>query len=73
MVGEPVDLGESFEGVKRSPIHRPAPSFTDQATEVKILETGIKVVDLLAPYPLGGKIDCLWCRCGQDRYSHGTD
>ena len=56
VVGEPVDLGESLEGVKRSPIHRPAPSFTDQATEVKILETGIKVVDLLAPYPLGGKI-----------------
>jgi F-type H+-transporting ATPase subunit beta len=56
VVGEPVDLGESFEGVKRSPIHRPAPSFIDQATEVKILETGIKVVDLLAPYPLGGKI-----------------
>jgi F-type H+-transporting ATPase subunit beta len=56
VVGEPVDLGESLEGVRRSPIHRPAPSFTDQATEVKILETGIKVVDLLAPYPLGGKI-----------------
>ncbi len=56
VIGEPVDLGESLDDVKRSPIHRPAPSFTDQATEVKILETGIKVVDLLAPYPLGGKI-----------------
>ena len=56
VVGEPVDQGESLEGVKRSPIHRPAPSFIDQATDVKILETGIKVVDLLAPYPLGGKI-----------------
>ena len=56
VVGEPVDQGESLEGVQRSPIHRPAPSFTDQATEVNILETGIKVVDLLAPYPLGGKI-----------------
>ena len=56
VVGEPVDLGESLDDVKRSPIHRPAPSFTDQAIEVKILETGIKVVDLLAPYPLGGKI-----------------
>src|SRR5207342_576824 len=42
--------------VKRSPIHRPAPSFADQSTEVKILETGIKVVDLLATYPLGGKV-----------------
>ncbi len=56
VVGEPVDQGESLEGIPRSPIHRPAPSFTDQATEVNILETGIKVVDLLAPYPLGGKI-----------------
>ncbi len=56
VVGEPVDQGEPLDGVKRFPIHRPAPSFTDQSTEVKILETGIKVVDLLAPYPLGGKI-----------------
>jgi F-type H+-transporting ATPase subunit beta len=38
------------------PIHRPAPAFVDQAIEAKILETGIKVVDLLAPYPLGGKV-----------------
>lgn len=56
VVGEPVDQGESLEDVRRSPIHRPAPSFTDQATEVNLLETGIKVVDLLAPYPRGGKI-----------------
>jgi len=56
VVGEPVDQGASLDHVKRSPIHRPAPSFADQATEVKILETGIKVVDLLAPYPLGGKV-----------------
>ncbi len=56
VVGEPVDEGVSLEHVKRSPIHRAAPAFVDQATEVKILETGIKVVDLLAPYPLGGKV-----------------
>jgi F-type H+-transporting ATPase subunit beta len=56
VVGEPVDQGASLDHVKRSPIHRPAPSFADQATEVKIMETGIKVVDLLAPYPLGGKV-----------------
>jgi F-type H+/Na+-transporting ATPase subunit beta len=56
VVGEPVDEGPSLAHVKRSPIHRPAPSFVDQSTEAKILETGIKVVDLLAPYPLGGKI-----------------
>ena len=56
VVGEPVDEGASLDQVKRSPIHRAAPAFVDQATEVKILETGIKVVDLLAPYPLGGKV-----------------
>jgi len=56
VVGEPVDEGPSLAHVKRSPIHRSAPPFVDQATEAKILETGIKVVDLLAPYPLGGKI-----------------
>ena len=56
VVGEPVDEGASLDAVKRAPIHRAAPPFVDQATEVKILETGIKVVDLLAPYPLGGKV-----------------
>jgi F-type H+-transporting ATPase subunit beta len=56
VVGEPVDEGGPLENVKRSPIHRPAPSFVEQSTEAKILETGIKVVDLLVPYPLGGKI-----------------
>ena len=56
VVGEPVDEGASLDHVQRSPIHRTAPAFVDQATEVKILETGIKVVDLLAPYPLGGKV-----------------
>jgi len=56
VVGEPVDEGVSLEGTKRSPIHRSAPEFVDQSTEIKILETGIKVVDLLAPYPLGGKV-----------------
>ncbi len=56
VVGEPVDEGASLDHVERSPIHRAAPAFVDQATEVNILETGIKVVDLLAPYPLGGKV-----------------
>ena len=56
VVGEPVDEGAPLDHVKRSPIHRAAPAFVDQAIEVKILETGIKVVDLLAPYPLGGKV-----------------
>ena len=56
VVGEAVDEGAPLDQVKRYPIHRPAPAFADQSTEVKILETGIKVIDLLTPYPLGGKI-----------------
>jgi F-type H+-transporting ATPase subunit beta len=56
VIGEPVDeLGE-INTAKRYPIHRPAPSFGDQSTETKMLETGIKVIDLLEPYVLGGKI-----------------
>src|ERR1041384_6759895 len=56
VIGEPVDEMGPLNGAKRSPIHRTAPAFVDQATEAKILETGIKVVDLLAPYARGGKI-----------------
>jgi F-type H+/Na+-transporting ATPase subunit beta len=56
VIGEPVDeLGE-IKTAKRYPIHRPAPSFGDQSTETKMLETGIKVIDLLEPYVIGGKI-----------------
>ncbi len=56
VVGEPVDeLGE-IVSKKRYPIHRPAPSFEEQSTTIEILETGIKVIDLLEPYPKGGKI-----------------
>jgi F-type H+/Na+-transporting ATPase subunit beta len=56
VIGNPVDeLGE-IKAKKRYPIHRPAPSFEDQSTETKMLETGIKVIDLLEPYVLGGKI-----------------
>jgi F-type H+-transporting ATPase subunit beta len=56
VVGEPVDEGGPIDAPKRYPIHRPTPAFTDQATEIQVLETGIKVVDLLAPYARGGKI-----------------
>ena len=54
--GEPIDKKPVPEGVKRNPIHRKAPTFAEQATETEILETGIKVVDLLCPYQKGGKI-----------------
>jgi F-type H+-transporting ATPase subunit beta len=57
LLGQPIDGKEPLpHPEKRYPIHRPAPSLEDQATETAQLETGIKVVDLLAPYPKGGKI-----------------
>jgi F-type H+-transporting ATPase subunit beta len=56
VVGRPVDEAGPVETEQRLPIHRPAPAFVDQSTQVEIFETGIKVVDLLAPYRKGGKI-----------------
>ncbi len=56
VVGEPVDKMGDIKAEKRYPIHRPAPGFDQQSTETKMLETGIKVIDLLEPYVLGGKI-----------------
>ena len=56
VVGEPVDEGGPIESEKRYPIHREAPSLEDQSAETQILETGVKVIDLLEPYPKGGKI-----------------
>jgi F-type H+-transporting ATPase subunit beta len=56
VIGEPVDEGEPVKAKKYYPIHRPAPEYVEQSTEAEILVTGIKVVDLLAPYAKGGKI-----------------
>ena len=56
VVGEPVDERGPVNAKMRSPIHRPAPEFVEQSTEAEILITGIKVVDLLAPYARGGKV-----------------
>jgi F-type H+-transporting ATPase subunit beta len=56
VIGEPVDERGPIDAEMTFPIHRPAPEFVDQATSVEALETGIKVVDLIAPYPKGGKI-----------------
>ncbi|WP_084666910.1 F0F1 ATP synthase subunit beta [Thermanaeromonas toyohensis] len=56
VLGEPIDNLGPVEATERLPIHRPAPSFEEQEPSTEILETGIKVVDLLAPYPKGGKI-----------------
>ncbi|MDA0187694.1 F0F1 ATP synthase subunit beta [Roseicyclus sp.] len=56
VVGEPVDEGGPVEAEEFRSIHQPAPEFSEQSTESEILVTGIKVVDLLAPYSKGGKI-----------------
>jgi F-type H+-transporting ATPase subunit beta len=56
VVGRPVDGLGPINATEFSPIHRPAPSFTEQDTSVKVLETGVKVIDLLVPFPRGGKM-----------------
>jgi F-type H+-transporting ATPase subunit beta len=56
VIGEPIDEAGPVKGVELRPIHAEAPKFTEQATEAQMLVTGIKVVDLLAPYSRGGKI-----------------
>ena len=56
VVGRPVDEMGPVDAAATWPIHRPAPSFVDQSTSIELLETGIKVVDLLIPFPKGGKM-----------------
>ena len=56
VIGEPIDERGPVGADKRNPIHAEAPLFVDQSTEAAILVTGIKVIDLLAPYARGGKI-----------------
>ncbi|MDS1003143.1 F0F1 ATP synthase subunit beta [Clostridium sporogenes] len=56
VLGQPIDRAGEFKSEQKYPIHRPAPSFAEQSVEPEIFETGIKVIDLLAPYEKGGKI-----------------
>lgn len=56
LLGEPIDNMPAPKGASRLPIHRKAPLFTEQSTEVQIFETGIKVIDLFAPFIKGGKV-----------------
>ena len=56
VVGEPIDGKGEIESSELSPIHKPAPSFQDQSTKTEVFATGIKVIDLLAPFLKGGKI-----------------
>ena len=61
VLGQPIDNKPAPEGVGYEPIHRAAPAFEEQSTETELLETGIKVVDLLCPYQKGGKIGLFGC------------
>ncbi len=56
VLGQPVDNKGPVNTEKKSPIHRPAPLFEEQSTQLEMFETGIKVIDLLEPYVRGGKI-----------------
>ena len=56
VTGDPIDERGPIKHDKKMPIHAEPPSFAEQATSAEVLVTGIKVVDLLAPYPRGGKI-----------------
>ena len=56
VLGEPIDGKGPLEGVERNPIHRAAPAFDEQSTATEVFETGIKVIDLIAPFPRGGKV-----------------
>ena len=56
VLGEPIDEQGEVKAEQKMPIHRPAPPLVEQSTDVEILETGIKVIDLLAPYSKGGKV-----------------
>ena len=55
VLGKPVDNKGSVDAATRYPIHRPAPTFAEQSTRVEIFETGVKVIDLIAPFTKGGK------------------
>ena len=56
VIGETIDLGDPVVTAERSSIHKPAPPLEEQSTEREVFETGLKVIDLLEPYPKGGKI-----------------
>ncbi|APJ38247.1 F0F1 ATP synthase subunit beta [Mycoplasmopsis pullorum] len=56
VLGNTIDEGQKLENVEKNPIHAPSPSYEEQKTSSEILETGIKVIDLLIPYAKGGKI-----------------
>ena len=66
VVGEPIDERGPIKGVKKPPIHADRPAFVDRSTTAEVLGTGIKAVDLLAPYARGGKTGLSECQCRKD-------
>src|SRR6185437_14757913 len=73
VIGEPVDEAGPIKMEARRAIHQPTPSYVEQSTEAQILITGIKVVDLLAPYAKGGKIGLFVCAGVGERTREGND
>src|SRR6516225_5065560 len=73
VIGEPVDEAGPIKGAETRPIHQPTPSFTEQSTEAQVLVTGIKVVDLLAPYARGGKVGLFGGAGVGERTREGND
>ena len=74
VVGEPVDERGPMKTKLRAPIHKNAPEFIDQSTDTEVLVTGIKVVDLLAPYAKGGENWFIWgSRCRKNCLNYGTN
>ena len=73
VVGEPVDEQGPVKSDEYRAIHQPAPEFAEQSTESEVLVTGIKVIDLLAPYSKVVKLVCSGRRCGQDCSDYGID
>ncbi len=61
VLGEPIDNAGDINAKTTLPIHRPAPTFSEQASEIEILETGIKVVDLICPFAKGSKVGLFGC------------
>ena len=72
VIGQPIDEKGEVKTKEKRPIHRSSPKFTDQSTETEILVTGIKVIDLLAPYAKGGKIG-LFGGAGENGNNYGVD
>ncbi len=64
VLGDPIDERGDIGEKERMPIHRKAPSYEEQAASEELLETGIKVIDLVCPFAKGGKVGLVrWCRC----------